>query len=345
MVKAPRIENRNAGPISVGSVRQQSAPVSSRPEPTAGPLRITVLSGGPSAERDVSLESGRAVADALASLGHRVTRSDINPDDLSALDADTDVIFIALHGTFGEDGQLQRILEQRDIPFCGSGADASARAMDKIATKRCFAAAGIPTPRFDKLTAETLDAVLARWTAPAVLKPVAQGSSVGCHLVRDAAMLRDRAESVVRDYGAAMIEDLIDGPELTVGILGGDALPPIEIRTQRDFYTYAAKYEDNQTQYLFDIDLPPALLERAQQLGLEAFRALGGRDFGRVDWMVDSARQELFALEVNTIPGFTSHSLLPKAAARAGVGFAELCNRIVTFALQRRASATAASET
>ena len=327
------------------ALTSHAQPGPSRAEPAAEPLRITVLSGGPSAERDVSLESGRAVASALTSLGHRVTRSDINPDDLSALDANADVIFIALHGTFGEDGQLQRILEQRGIPFCGSGADASARAMDKIATKQCFAEAGIPTPRFDKLTAETLDAVLARWTAPAVLKPVAQGSSVGCHLVPDGAGLRDRAESVVREYGEAMIEELIDGPELTVGILGNDALPPIEIRTPRDFYTYAAKYEDNQTQYLFNIDLPPALVERAQRLGLEAFKALGCRDFGRVDWMVDSARQELFALEVNTIPGFTSHSLLPKAAARAGVGFAELCNRIVTFALQRKTPATAASAT
>ena len=327
------------------ALTSHAQPGPSRPEPTEEPLRITVLSGGPSAERDVSLESGRAVADALTSLGHRVMRSDISPNDLSALDADADIIFVALHGTFGEDGQLQRILEQRGIPFCGSGADASARAMDKIATKRCFAATGIPTPRFDKLTAKNLDAVLPRWTAPAVLKPVAQGSSVGCHLVRDTTDLRDRAESVVREYGEAMIEERVDGPELTVGILGRDALPPIEIRTQRDFYTYAAKYEDNQTQYLFDIDLPPALLERAQRLGLEAFRALGCRDFGRVDWMVDSARQELFALEVNTIPGFTSHSLLPKAAARAGVGFAELCNQIVTFALQRKTSAIAASAT
>ena len=278
------------------------------------PLRITVLMGGPSAERAVSLESGRAVADALASLGHEVSRSDISPQDLSALEPEADVVFIALHGTFGEDGQLQRILEERGLRFCGSGSAASARAMDKVASKRRFIEAGIPTPRFDIIKPRRLRQALACWSLPVVLKPVHEGSSVGCHLVGEAEGLRARAEGLLAEHGSCLIEQYIGGRELTVGILGDQVLPPIEIRTGRAFYDYRAKYEDDDTEYVFDPPLPAALLERVGRLSLEAHRALGCRDFSRVDWIVDETRDAgsaALALEVNTIPGFTGHSLLP----------------------------------
>ena len=314
-----------------------AVPSSERQRSTVKPLHITVLMGGPSAEREVSLKSGQAVADALASLGHAVQCSDISYDDLSALDAEADVLFIALHGAFGEDGQLQRILERRGLPFCGSGSEASALAMDKVASKRKFAEVGIPTPRFDVATAKRLPQALACWSLPVVIKPTDQGSSVGCHIVGDHEALRERSAGLMAEHGSFLIEEFVRGRELTVGILGDQTLPIIEIRPRREFYDYDAKYIDDDTEYVFDPDVSGELRERVERLSLVAHRALGCRDFSRVDWMIDECRDEAFALEVNTIPGFTDHSLLPKAAERAGIGFAELCNRIVDLALDRPA--------
>ena len=298
-------------------------------------LKLTVLSGGPSAEREVSLASGRAVAEALESLGHEVHRADIGPGHLDALDVPADMVFIALHGQFGEDGQLQQILDHRGIRYCGSGPAASALAMDKVAAKGRFVEAGIPTPRFDVVTRGRLDRVLGAWAMPVVVKPVSEGSSVDCHVVREASDLETRLEAMTRRYGRCLIEQYIEGPELTVGILGDVALPPIEVRSAREFYDYQAKYLDDRTEYVFDIDLPGPRREEIGRLSLEAHQALGCRDFSRVDWMVDAATQQPYALEVNTIPGFTGHSLLPKAAQRAGLGFADLCQRIVELACER----------
>ena len=300
-------------------------------------LMITVLSGGPSAEREVSLNSGRAVAAGLESRGHKVQLADIGPDCLKALDIPADLVFIALHGTFGEDGQLQRILDKRGITYCGSPAAASALAMDKVAAKCRFIEAEIPTPRFDLVTPKRVDAVLQSWAVPVVIKPVAQGSSVDCQIVRDPKALRRALRAVTRRYGRCLIEQYVDGLEVTVGILGECALPPIQIRTRREFYDYQAKYIDDDTQYLFDIDLPAPVLEEVKTLSERAHRALGCRDFSRVDWMVDARTHQPYALEVNTIPGFTDHSLLPKAARRAGLSFAQLCQRIVELAWQRSA--------
>jgi D-alanine-D-alanine ligase len=301
------------------------------------PRRITVLRGGPSAEREVSLKSGRAVAAALTSIGHVVKQADISPTDLSALDADADVIFVALHGTFGEDGQLQRILEQRGLPFCGSGADASALAMDKVASKRRFVEVGIPTPRFDVALPDRWAQAVSEWTPPVVLKPIDQGSSIGCYVATDADAAHRLGQQLLDEHGGFLIEEYIAGRELTVGILGDETLPPIEIRTQRKFYDYAAKYQDDDTDYLFDLDAAPELLDRIRGLSLAAHRSLGCRDFSRVDWMIDAVHDDPYILEVNTIPGFTDHSLLPKAAGRAGIDFAALCDRIVELALARHA--------
>jgi len=308
----------------------------SRPRPVLGALKVTVLSGGPSAEREVSLGSGRAVAAALRSMGHDVELADIGPADLSALDRPVDVIFIALHGTFGEDGQLQRILEKRGLTFCGSDSAASARAMDKVVAKRYFAEAGVPTPRCDVVRRSRIRDIAAAWRPPVVVKPVSQGSSIDCHVVGQGCELALRLHELVDKYGSCLIEDYIDGPELTVGILGDRPLPVCEIRTPRAFYDYQAKYTDDRTQYLFEeIGLPAACLETVAAQSLAAHRALGCRDFSRVDWRVDARTNQPYCLEVNTIPGFTDHSLLPKAAARAGLDFGELGQEIIRLALSR----------
>lgn len=302
---------------------------------TARKLAITVLAGGPSGERQISLQSGRAVADALESLGHTVHLEDIAPDNLAALARDVDCVFVALHGTFGEDGQIQRILERRGLCYCGSGPNACALAMNKAAAKAHFRAVGIPTPNWDVARPETLSQVMSRRPPPVVVKPVTEGSSLACHIVREAAQYQPALEQVVADYGEALVEEFIPGREITIGILGDSPLPAIEIRTPRDFYDYDAKYVDEDTEYVFDFDLPTDLLERVADMSVKAHRALGCRDFSRADWRIDPHLQPQL-LEVNVIPGLTSHSLLPKAAARAHLTMPMLCQAIVHAAINRR---------
>ncbi len=301
---------------------------------------ITVLAGGPSAEREISLQSGRAVAAALESLGHTVFVEDIDPQHLSALERDVECVFIALHGAFGEDGQIQEILEQRGIPYCGSAPAACALAMDKVRAKQRYESLAIPTPRYEVATQQTFQRVMAGWRPPLVAKPVKEGSSLACHLVRSDAQIRPAVESVIDQYGQCLIEAYIAGKEITVGILGDQALPPIEIRTRRDFYDYDAKYVDEDTEYAFEIDLPPDLLDRVGRLSLDAHRGLGCRDFSRADWRVDPSRSEAHLLEVNVIPGFTTHSLLPKTAERAGLTLPMMCQTIIERAMHRNPTPT-----
>lgn len=300
---------------------------------TVQTLDITVLAGGPGVEREVSLQSGRAVCEALRRLGHRVALCDITPDDLSALDRLADIIFIALHGEFGEDGTLQAELDARGLRYCGSGAAASRTAMEKAEAKRCFERSGVPSPPYEIVHWGNVAGVGRRFATPAVVKPVASGSSVDTIITRTPDALQATAIRLVDTYGQALVESYIAGPELTVGILGEDALPVCEIRTHREFYDYDAKYIDDDTEYLFNLDLPAPLLKRVQTLSLAAHKALECRVFSRVDWMVEADTLEPYVLEVNTIPGFTSHSLLPKAAAKIGLSFDQLCQRIVELSL------------
>ena len=201
-----------------------------------------------------------------------------------------------------------------------------------MASKRRFEEANVPTPSYLAVSRdEPFDASLIE--VPAVVKPIASGSSVDTTIARTVDEARRAVVDLLEKYGAALVERYIAGPELTVGILGDRALPVCEIRTTREFYDYQAKYLDGDTQYLFDVPLSPALLERIQSLSLKAHRALGCRAFSRVDWMVEGATQEPHILEINTIPGFTSHSLLPKAAARVGLTFDDLCRRMVELSL------------
>ena len=299
-------------------------------------LDITVLAGGPGPEREVSLASGQAVYEALKRLGHRVRLRDINPDDLTALDIPADFVFIALHGEFGEDGTVQAELDARDLPYAGTGAAASRGAMNKAEAKNRFQREGIPTPRYELVRGANMEGLASRFAVPAVVKPVASGSSVDTIIARTAHDLVQAVGLLLMKYGEALVEAYIRGPELTVGIIGDTALPVCEIRTKREFYDYAAKYVDDDTQYLLDLDLPASLLERVQALSLWAHRVLGCRAFSRVDLMVDAVTQEPYILEINTIPGFTSHSLLPKAAARAGLSFDQLCQRIIELSLKKQ---------
>jgi len=298
------------------------------------PLKITVLAGGPSSERAVSLESGRAITEALGSLGHEVAMLDITPQDLSALDRPADVVFPALHGPFGEDGTVQRLMDERGIRYVGSGPEASALAMNKASTKRLCSRADIPTADWCLVTPANLTEVIRSWRhRKSVVKPVDQGSSIDCHIVEGPAELASAAESLLRKYGQCLLEKFVDGPELTVGILDGQPLPVIQVVPARNFYDYTAKYQDDHTQYIVNPPLPADLLERVQALSAEAFRALGCRHLARVDWRVEAATGKPYLLEVNTLPGFTSHSLLPKAAAAAGIDFPWLCQRLVELAL------------
>ncbi len=311
------------------TMTQEKNSESSNVSPSIQSLDITVLAGGDSAERDVSLQSGESVTQALKRLGHRVSQLDIDASQLSALDRDDDFVFIALHGRFGEDGTLQKILNERGKRYSGCGSAASSLAMDKVRTKQQFISSGLPTPAFVVARMDNLDTLSDSVSLPAVVKPVSSGSSVDTFLVKSAEQMKKTAGEVTQKYGQALVEQFIAGPELTVGILGDQALPVCEIRTSREFYDYQAKYLVDDTQYLFEIALPETLLAQIQSLSLAAHRTLGCQVMSRVDWLIDAATQKPYLLEINTIPGFTSHSLLPKAAARVGIDFDSLCQAIV----------------
>jgi D-alanine-D-alanine ligase len=299
-------------------------------------LAITVLAGGPGGERDVSLQSGKGVSEALRSLGHDVQTADIGPDNLAALAREVDCVFVALHGAFGEDGQVQEILQRRNLAYVGSGPEACALAMDKARAKAKFIELGIPTPRFAVAKADTIREAVGAWTLPVVVKPVREGSSLNCLIISEFAGFRPTVERIVEKYGDCLIEDYIPGKELTVGILGNQALPPIEIRTKRQFYDYTAKYVDDDTVYDFDIDLPQELLADVERMSLQAHQGLGCRDFSRVDWRIDDRDGKPYMLEVNVIPGLTSHSLLPKAAGKAGLSMPQMCQFLVELAMKRK---------
>lgn len=299
------------------------------------PLRVLVLLGGPSAERAVSLESGAAIAAALKRRGYAVTQSDIAPDALESLDAPVDVVFPALHGTFGEDGQLQTLLEQRGLAFVGSGAAASALAIDKVASKRVAQRLGIDVAPGEVLSAAQLDPLQTQLRPPVVVKPIDQGSSVLTRIVRQEGEFAPAVRAVIDRYGQALVEQFVPGDEFTVGLLGHQALPPICIRPRAAFYDYHAKYQADDTEYLFDTGRSAALVTDLQARSLRMFEALGCRHLGRCDWIVDAEGRCVF-LEMNTMPGFTTHSLLPMAARQFGLAFDALVEQLVAMAWQER---------
>ena len=310
-------------------------------------LTVLVLRGGPSAEREVSFAGGKAVAAALRKAGHSVIEADIAPEDLSALEKHPcEVVFPVLHGTFGEDGELQEILEKRNITYAGSDSISSRLAMDKYRAKAAFTQAGLQTAESilipdlnenqngPREIEPEIKAALEQIGIPCVVKPNCQGSSVGVVIAQHEDEAAQAIVQSLTEYGDCLIERFIAGRELTVSILDGRALPVLEIRPKQAFYDYQAKYIDDNTEYLFEMGLDEGFLQNLQADAKKAFEVLGCRDFGRVDFLMDQ-QERTFLLEINTIPGFTDHSLLPKAAGRAGMDMTQLCDKIVRMAWQR----------
>jgi len=273
------------------------------------------------------------VLGALLSRGVDAHPFDPRDRGLDALIAEAyERVFIALHGRYGEDGTIQGALELLGIPYTGAGVMASALAMDKWRTKLVWQAAGIPTPRYELIDAQSdFAAVAARLGLPIMVKPVNEGSSIGMTKVREVAQLGE-AHALAAQYDSLVIaEQFVDGAELTIGVLGGEALPAIRLETPRDFYDYDAKYVADDTRYILPCGLPEAEERRIARDSLRAFETLGCRGWGRVDLMVDGSGKHYF-LEVNTSPGMTDHSLVPMAARHAGIPFDELCVRILALA-------------
>jgi D-alanine-D-alanine ligase len=289
--------------------------------------------GGPSAEREVSLRSGAAVAKALRSLGHDVMEVDPK-DGQFDLPPKTDVVFLALHGTYGEDGTVQRRLDELGALYTGCDAEGSRIAFDKVLTKQRCVKAGVPTAKFLVLKSEK--APLPKdWQPPLVVKPVRQGSSVGLQFVEQAGDWPTALAEALKFDSEVMVEEKIAGRETTVSILGGEPLPVLEVRPKVGSYDYKNKYTAGRTEYFCPADFDSATTKRIQSAALGAFQAIGGRDYARVDVMV-RAGGEPVVLEVNTLPGMTETSLLPKAAAAAGLNYAQLCQRMVELALKRK---------
>ncbi len=311
---------------------------------------IAVLAGGRSAERDVSLKSGAAVTDALRAGGHRVLQLDPARDDLHALDwravpagrptagqsVAIDCVFIALHGAFGEDGELQRLLESRNVPYTGADSGASELAFSKWAAKQRFHNCGVPTPSAVRISANDppgfAHSAAAAIGYPLVVKPDRQGSSIGVSIVPSRAHLDAALANCFRFDSIGLLEAAVSGDEWTVGLLDDEPLPPIRIGTSREFYDYTAKYAASDTSYQFD-DAPPSLTRTLTELGRAACQAIGTAGIARVDIRLDD-RGRPFVLEVNTIPGMTDHSLVPKAAARVGMSMTPLCERAIASALR-----------
>ncbi|HXV20597.1 MAG TPA: D-alanine--D-alanine ligase [Desulfuromonadales bacterium] len=292
--------------------------------------KIAVLMGGLSAEREISLRTGRAVLAALQEAGYTAAGIDAGRDLAARLEAEkAEVAFIALHGRFGEDGTVQGMLELLGIPYTGSGVMASAVAMDKVTTKKILLYHELPTPAFDVFQRGIAkEEFLSRHRHfPLVVKPAREGSTIGVSIVRNAQELRAGLESALAHDDLVLVEDFIQGLEVTVGVLEGEPLPVIQVVPKGGFYDFQAKYTAGQTEYLVPAPLEGALYERLQQVAVAAFRALGCAGAARVDFMV--REREFYCLEVNTIPGMTETSLLPKAARQNGISFGELVQRIL----------------
>jgi D-alanine-D-alanine ligase len=302
--------------------------------------RIAVLMGGLSAEREVSLNTGAGVLAALLERGWDAVGVDWKPGaSLAQLveDSGADAVWNALHGTWGEDGAVQGLCACLLIPCTGSGILASALAMDKVMSKRIFESNGVPTPRWRLVPhegpADASDAIaaLADWPLPCVIKPANEGSSVGVSIV-DAADQIAAAVTLARTYhGPVIVEDYIAGTEVFVGILNGRVLGSVEVRPATKFYDYEAKYKRNDTKYILPPELPAAVLASCEKHALDAYNALGCTGHARPDLRIRE-NGEVFVLEVNTLPGMTKTSLLPKIAKQAGMEYGVLCEEILASA-------------
>jgi len=305
---------------------------------TAGenlPKKIAVLMGGPGSERDVSLATGRGVSKALRSLGAEVVDIDVR-DENFALPKDVDLAFITIHGTFGEDGQLQKILEERGVPYTGDGVEASRTAFDKILSKEKFREHNVATPEWEVIEVGKRPTI----AIPLVVKPARQGSTVGVVIVKNASELDSAMAEAGRYDGKLLIEKFVPGRELTIGILGDQALPILEIIPKGGFYDFNNKYPflnpqaGGGAEHVCPAKIDATQTKQIQELALRAFRALGLVVYARVDVLL-SESGDPFVLEANNIPGMTEASLLPEAAAAAGISYVDLCARIIALSRAR----------
>ena len=297
---------------------------------------VLVLMGGPDAEREVSLASGTQVAAALRDCGcYRVVEQVIDAptaDELHQIaeSAGAEVVFPVLHGQWGEGGPLQELLEQLHLPYVGSNPRAAALAMDKLATKRLLAAKAVPTPRAEQLNPAEVCTI----SPPLVLKPIDDGSSVDLRICRTADEVAAAQAQLGPRRSRLMAEQYIAGREITVGVVLGQALPLIEIIPAAEYYDYDAKYTRDDTRYVVNPDLPQAMIDQFTALALLAHECVGCRDVSRVDFLLD--QRGPWFLEINTMPGFTTHSLVPMAAAAIGLNMPDLCAKLVEAARTRR---------
>ncbi|MFC1468004.1 D-alanine--D-alanine ligase [Verrucomicrobiota bacterium] len=299
---------------------------------------VGVLMGGISSEREISLQSGRCVADGLRAAGYQVTEIDVTSAAFE-LPPEVEAVFVALHGQFGEDGGAQQRLQELAVPYTGSGPEPSRIAFDKVLTRNLLLENGVPVAEGDVLMrgkpSDPVDvicpALAERFGIPMVIKPPREGSSIGVHIVQSVEELPYALNDAFEYGDDVLIEKFIHGRELTVGVVGDEVLPVVEIRAGHEGYDFEAKYVSDSTEYMIPAELDPAITEQAQALAKRTFEVLGCRGLGRVDFRL-SNEGELFVLEMNNLPGFTTHSLLPKAAQSAGIEFPELCRRIMESA-------------
>lgn len=303
--------------------------------------KICVLMGGRSGERAVSLRSGKRVFESLQKQGFNVISSDLDDDLIQKLKKEkVDIVYIALHGKYGEDGVVQGVLEMAGIPYTGSKVLASALAMNKVATKRIFDAMGIPTPRYIEIDTTTdlkeeIEKIKRIFPFPLVLKPISEGSSLGVSLLKSASELEEKLGKTVEQFKDVFIEEYILGREITIGVIGTgknvQALPILELVPKKEFYDFEAKYTAGLTEFILPARLPKPLYKKAQDIALDAHRALRCYGVSRVDMIV--GRDHIpYVHEVNTIPGMTEQSDLPAEAANAGISFDELVVKILESA-------------
>jgi D-alanine-D-alanine ligase len=305
-------------------------------------MRIAVLQGGRSAEREVSLRSGAQVATALRGRGHEVDQVDLGPDVWDRLrDGGCDCVFIALHGRLGEDGTVQGMLELLGLPYTGSGVLASALCIDKVRTNRLLAAEGLAIPPFEELEGDdpdTVEALADRFGWPLVVKPVREGSTIGLTIAHEGDSLATAAVEARRYDRRVLVQRFVEGTEITVGVLATpelQVLPTLEITYENATYDYDAKYTAGRSHHVIPARVPEEARRATAEAAARAFRALGCEGMARVDFIVDRGCTP-WLLEVNTVPGLTELSLLPDAARAAGVPFDELCERLVRHGVERR---------
>ncbi|MDD4735866.1 MAG: D-alanine--D-alanine ligase [Kiritimatiellae bacterium] len=288
--------------------------------------QVAVLMGGPSKEYEISLRSGRAVAEALRAKEYVVQDVVMDSEELT-VPAGVEAVFLTFHGTFGEDGTAQRLLEEKGIPYTGSGPKASRLSFDKQLSHEVLGHAGLPIPDHVFVT----EAVPRAFPLPCVLKPLRQGSSLGVHLVFEEGQWAAAFAEAVSYDGVVLVEEYIPGHELTVGLVNGQALPVIEIIAPQGNFDYTAKYTKGKTSYICPAEIPDSWSDDCRKYALKAYEALGCEGMSRMDFRVTQAGR-IVLLENNTIPGFTETSLLPKAAAAAGIPFPDLCDTIMQTA-------------